>query len=175
MGKTAKAFSRMREVDLYPVLRTWLEEHGWECYAEVCAYSDPWPVDIVAQRPDNPYLLAIEMKTGFTKDLIRQGTYLSMFALYPYVAAPTKPNDTFLAEARRRGFGVLRVTDGIQVVQKPKIRFKDLWKHYWRKTLEEISVAGDIHQALLAGVPNGELGRQYREVLCQQGKEGDPL
>ena len=150
----------MRESDLYPVLRRWLERHGWSCYAEVCCFSGPWPTDVVAQRGRSLNLLAVEMKTGFTGSLLRQGSYLSMFALYPYVAAPTKPREAFLEDARRIGVGVLRIGEDVAVIQKPRISHHRLWWHFWQSALKEIGGYGEFHSRLLAGVPNGRLGEQ---------------
>lgn len=145
----------MLEAEIYPTLKAWLENHGWNCYGEVCCYSDPWPVDVVAKRPGNPYLLAVEMKTGFTKGLLKQGGYLSMFALYPYIAAPTQPRRAFLDKAYRIGVGVLRVRNGVTVILKPRVKFRDLYHFFWRGVLKEISGAGNIHATMIAGVPNG--------------------
>lgn len=56
----------MKETDLYPAIKTYLEAQGYEVKSEVCAY------DVVAVRKGEAPVI-VELKTGFTLPLLLQG------------------------------------------------------------------------------------------------------
>ena len=86
----------MKETDLYPPLRYWLEHSGYEVQAEVrhC--------DIVATRDDD--LIVIEMKTSANMTLLIQATDRQRISDSVYVAIPRPPN-----RRSRQWRGVTRV------------------------------------------------------------------
>ena len=56
----------VKETDLYPPIKAYLEKQGYEVKAEVCA------CDVVGRRGDEEPVI-VELKTGFTLPLILQG------------------------------------------------------------------------------------------------------
>ena len=105
----------MRETDLYPPVKAFLEGQGYEVKSEI------GPADVVALRGDEPPVI-VELKTGFSLALIHQGIERQAIAPHVYLAVPEvagrrgwqalKAN---LKLARRLGLGVLtvRVGDGV--------------------------------------------------------------
>ena len=97
----------MREADLYPSIKAYLEAQGYAVKGEVGA------ADVVARRGEEP-LLVVELKTGFSLALFHQAIERQGATELVYVAVP-RPGQTALkrnlALARRLGIGVLTVRD----------------------------------------------------------------
>ena len=87
-----------REEDLYPPVKAFLEEQGYEVKAEVRG------CDLVALRGDEPPVI-VELKTSFTLPLVLQG--IDRLALskdvYLAVGVPAKPAAGSLWRRERRG------------------------------------------------------------------------
>lgn len=106
--------NKPREADLYPPIKAYLEQQGYDVKGEVGA------VDVMARRGDEPPLI-VELKLGFSLTLFHQGiTRLAVTDLV-YVAVPHKSSKASqralkdnVALARRVGLGVLtvRLRDG---------------------------------------------------------------
>ena len=56
----------MREAELYPPIKAYLERQGYEVKAEIGA------CDVMARRGDEPAVV-VEMKVGFSLALVMQG------------------------------------------------------------------------------------------------------
>ena len=101
----------MKEADLYPPLKAFLEAQGYEVKAEIGA------CDIMALRAGDPPLV-VEMKLGFNLSLVLQGVARQALfdAVYLAVAAPKKGwparYKDIVALCRRLGLGLLVVTPG---------------------------------------------------------------
>lgn len=101
----------MKEADLYPDLKAFLEGQGYEVKAEIGA------CDIMAMRAGEPAVI-VEMKLSFTLGLVLQGAARqSMFDdVYLAVPAPKKGwparYKDILALCRRLGLGLLVVSIG---------------------------------------------------------------
>lgn len=70
----------IKEADLYPPLKTWLEANGYQVHAEV---ND---CDVVAQKNDE--LVVVEMKRAINLDLVLQITKRQEIAASVYAAVP---------------------------------------------------------------------------------------
>lgn len=92
-----------------PVM-SWLQQRGRIPYAEV-RHRGYW-VDIVAIGDMGEELVAVEMKTSLTKQVIRQAYMTNLFADYSYCAVLASPRTSSLAACFGQGIGVLRVQDG---------------------------------------------------------------
>lgn len=101
----------MKEADLYPDLKAFLEAQGFEVKAEIGA------CDIMAKRNDEPPVI-VEMKLSFNLALVLQGVarqtlfsdvYLAVPA--PKKAWPQRYRD-IVGLCRRLGLGLLVVTPG---------------------------------------------------------------
>ena len=97
----------MRETDLYPPIKAFLEAQGYAVKGEVEG------CDVVAIRGEEPPVI-VELKTGFTLALVVQGIARQSVSDTVYLAVPPFPrragrrNDA-LALCRRLGLGLLTV------------------------------------------------------------------
>ena len=107
----------MRETDLYPSIKSFLERQGYEVKAEVKS------CDVVARKSGAP-LLVVELKLGFTLQLIYQAVDRLAITHHVYVAI-AKPKRGLPREAvklcRRLGLGLILIgtLGGIQVLAEP--------------------------------------------------------
>lgn len=99
----------MRETDLYPPVKTFLEGQGYEVKAEI------GPADVVARRGDEDPVV-VELKTGFSLTLVHQGVARQAITDAVYIAAPRGRGRPFLAAlknmktlCRRLGLGLITV------------------------------------------------------------------
>ena len=100
----------MREYDLYPAVKAFLEAQGYTVKAEV---ED---CDVVAIRGDEPTVI-VEMKTSFSLSLVFQGIARQGLSDNVYLAVPPLParsarSRNALALCRRLGLGLLTVRPG---------------------------------------------------------------
>lgn len=101
----------MKEADLYPDLKAFLEAQGFEVKAEVGA------CDIMAVRGDEPPLI-VEMKLSFSLALVLQGVARQGLVEDVYLAVPAPKRGwparykDIIALCRRLGLGLLAVTPG---------------------------------------------------------------
>ena len=96
----------MREADLYPALKAYLQAQGYEVKAEVGA------CDIMARRGDEPPVV-VEMKRSFSLQLVMQGVARQTLVETVYLAVPAPgPRGwslryrDILALCRRLGLGL---------------------------------------------------------------------
>jgi hypothetical protein len=106
----------MREADLYPALKAYLEGQGYMVKAEIGA------CDILARRGDEPALV-VEMKTSFSLQLVMQGVARQGLFDTVYLAVPVSPAKGWAlrykditALCRRLGLGLLAVDVAAAVV-----------------------------------------------------------
>ena len=97
----------MREVDLYPPVKAFLEAQGYDVKGEVDG------CDLVAVRGDEPPVI-LELKAGFSLPLVFQGITRQGLADNVYLAVPpfsgrTARQRDALALCRRLGLGLLVV------------------------------------------------------------------
>ena len=97
----------MREADLYPPLKAYLEAQGYTVKAEIGA------CDLMARRGDEPPVI-VEMKLSFSLQLVfqgvaRQGMFDSVYLAVPSGKGWRSRYRDILALCRRLGLGVLAV------------------------------------------------------------------
>lgn len=100
----------MREADLYPPVKAFLEAQGYTVKAEVGA------ADVMACRGEEPPLI-VELKTALNLPLILQGVARQGLFDHVYLAVPQPPKWThryrdLTALLRRLGLGLLTVREG---------------------------------------------------------------
>lgn len=115
--------SRICETDLYPPVKTWLEELGYEVKSEIGA------ADVVALREGEEPLI-VEMKTTFSLTLLQQAVARQSMSDMVYVAVPRWKGKTGwrtfkgnVGLCKRLAIGVVsvRLKDGhVQVHCDPK-------------------------------------------------------
>jgi hypothetical protein len=97
----------MKEADLYPAVKAWLEGQRLKAYPEVPLQHRP--IDVVGIG--DAVTVGIEMKRHMSQKVIYQAATLSLSCDRSYVAVGSKPRS--LEQARRLGIGVLRVAKGM--------------------------------------------------------------
>lgn len=143
----------MREAELFPVVAKWVKTQGYTVLAEVKCFSGS-TIDVVGWK--NGVCVAVELKRGWTKSLACQAASATLITPWSYAAAPTRVPNGFLSLAEVAGFGVLHVTDHVEVVVKPHVRNsgRSLGRErrfsHWCCEL----VRQDVHTNLVGGVPN---------------------
>lgn len=101
----------MKEADLYPDIKAFLEGQGFEVKAEIGA------CDIMAVRGDEPAVI-VEMKLSFSLALVLQGVARQALFDDVYLAVPAPKKGwparykDIMALCRRLGLGLLAVTLG---------------------------------------------------------------
>ena len=98
----------MREADLYPPVKRFLEAQGYEAKAEI------GECDVLARRGDEPPVI-VELKTRFSLQLVLQGIDRQAMsdAVYLCVAAPKRRETAEIVKlCRRLGLGLLTVHGG---------------------------------------------------------------
>ncbi len=108
----------VKEADLYPPVKAYLQRQGYDVKGEVGA------ADVVGRRGDD--LVIVELKTGFSLALFHQGVDRLAVTDHVYLAVPaggkTKALKANVKLARRAGLGVLtvRLRDGlVEVLADP--------------------------------------------------------
>ncbi len=108
----------MRETDLYPPIKAFLESQGYEVKGEI------GPADVVALRGDDPPVI-VELKTAFSLTLVHQGIDRQAVTPHVYLAVPEVSGRRGLQAlkanlklCRRLGLGVVtvRLRDGLVTV-----------------------------------------------------------
>lgn len=107
----------MRETELYPALKSYLEGQGYEVKSEVGA------CDVVAMRGDADPLI-VEMKTALSLSLFHQAVARQAMTDAVYIAVPRGAGKRFakslkdnLALCRRLGLGLITVRMRDQLVE----------------------------------------------------------
>jgi len=101
----------VKEADLYPDLKVYLEAQGYEVKAEIGA------CDLMARRGDEPALV-VEMKLSFSLALVMQGVARQGLFDDVYLAVPVAEKGwklrykDIIALCRRLGLGLLAVKPG---------------------------------------------------------------
>ena len=99
----------MRETELYPPVKAFLEGQGYEVKAEI------GPADVVAVRGDEPPVV-VELKTGFSLAHVHQGIARQSLSDAVYLCVPRKTGRPFQSQlkamtmlCRRLGLGLITV------------------------------------------------------------------
>ena len=99
----------MRETELYPPVKAFLEGQGYEVKSEI------GPVDVLAIREGDPPVI-VELKTGFSLSLVHQAVARQAISEVVYICVPRKTGRPFLSQlksmktlCRRLGLGLITV------------------------------------------------------------------
>ncbi len=157
------AKTRIKETDLYPPLKAWLEAAGYAVYGEV------GNCDVAAKRGDE--LVLIELKTAINLDLIRQIVKRQEADASVYAAVPAPPRrDRRWRELerllKRLEAGLVLVhtgglADRVEVAFHPIEQKRTKRKHVTRSILKEI--AGRSADLNTGGCVRQKLATRYRE------------
>lgn len=119
----------MKESDLYTPVKNIFEPFGYEVYSEVEGKWFSKRADVIATKDDK--LIAIELKTSLSFQLIDQARFWIRFADFVYVAVPkskSKRSETAMECLSALGIGLIEI-DMVQY-QKELNRNRDEILHY---------------------------------------------
>ncbi len=154
------AAAAIRETDLYPPIKRYLEEQGYDVKGEVGA------VDIMAAREDDDPLI-VELKVGFSLTLFHQAITRQSVTDAVYIAVPHSSSRPFqkslknnIALCRRLGLGLItvRLKDGFvtphldpgpYVARKMKPRKTRLLREFARRVGDPNAGGSSRHKGLV--------------------------
>ena len=166
----------MKEADLYPDLKAFLQAQGYEVKAEVGA------CDIMAVRGDEPPVV-VEMKLSFSLALVLQGVARQDLFDTVYLAVPVPKKGwparykNIVALCRRLGLGLLAVVPGQGVeahLDPGSYQPRRNLTHAGRLLREFQRRVGDPNKAVTTGVKRMTFYRQDA-LRCVQALAGGPL
>jgi hypothetical protein len=151
----------MKESDLYPPVREWLQKRGYEIHVEV------FGCDLVAVK--ERMLTAVELKLGLEQHLIEQLRYRSWWAdfvigVVPMSKSVEKLRDANFRRWRYEGYGLCVVENGrVRQLVKPKPQPWD-WhrKHAYRVKMLAGRPPAQDHE--IAGLPSCPQLREQRKL-----------
>lgn len=100
----------MKETDLFPPIKKYLLKQGYEVYSEVEGKWFKKRADIIATNKNN--LIALEMKTSLSFQLIDQARFWLRFSDYVFIVIPkvkTERSYTAIETLKSLGIGMLEV------------------------------------------------------------------
>lgn len=146
----------LREVELSKPVSVWLAGRGLEVFCEVPFGASA--IDLVGASFTPFYVVAVELKTGFTGKVIHQAIQRQLTAHEVYACAPTRPGKRALKAAAEYGIGLMRVLDGQVFVHTPaqvarvRRQTRDHYLASLERMLEHFPKGGDGGKPQLAGV-----------------------
>jgi len=107
----------LKESNLFPPLKKWLNNRGYKVYSEVCiGYT---PTDVVAELDD--IQIGFEMKMNCSRHVIYQATKSKTYLNAAYVVIPTNPKKDKIELCERIGLGIIQVKgETVTEILKPK-------------------------------------------------------
>ena len=152
---------KINETDLYPAVKQWLEERGYEVYPEVHAEFYGKRADVVGIQ--GALATVVELKTSMSIDLIGQAISWLPAANYVYVAIP-KPahgiNHHAMNILRDYGVGVLVVEFFFDEIEETTYYARSYWPpKFTRKT--RVDWRQIITEAHKDNPPGGHRGGGY--------------
>lgn len=158
----------MLESELYPAVRDWLAANGYEMHVEL------FGCDIVCVKAG--LITAVEMKTAFNENLVRQLHARKKWADFIIGATPGRRDRHQRLDFRnglmqREGFGLLSVyDDGAELAIEPGRQTCCILSRQ-RYRLNVLAGRAPAMEHEVAGLPSCSqlrLQRQAREVAAQQ-------
>jgi len=128
----------MSEAVLALPVANWMESQGYTVYAEIPMMYRC--VDLIGKNDDGE-LMAVELKTSLTEKLRHQVQCLDLFAERVYCGIGTSPKQASLQWCKKRGVGILTVSNGSATEVLPSQCRIDVLPHYVKKCLEGLSDA----------------------------------
>lgn len=147
----------MKESDLYPAVRDWLEKLGLEIHVEI------FGADVIGLCRRADYIVAIELKLYNTETLYNQCSRASAWADEVWAVTPTQTKKIY--PFKTHGFGLMRWVDGkLEIVLKAE---RQPW--HWHKLrpyrLRKLRGKNPAQPFELAGLPSCRLLRCQRVAL----------
>lgn len=113
----------MKETDLFPVVKQWLEERDYDVYSEVTSLSAGGRADLVAVS--GAAVTVVEMKRSLTLDVVAQAARWTLYANYVYIAVPGSSKrrvSQYVSKLlEREGIGILEVVFSDSISRTPYV------------------------------------------------------
>ena len=132
---------KLKEKELYPPLKEWLNKQGYKAYTEVLN------MDVVAKR-DNEFI-GFELKMACSKTVIHQAYRTMTLCGRAYIVTPVKPRIGSIDECKKRGIGIMRITDSIDILLKA-----ESWEHRLIYYYFKIGDFEKMEEGQISGTPN---------------------
>lgn len=147
----------MKESDLYPSVRDWLEKLGLEVHVEV------FGVDVIGLCRRAGYIVAVEMKLCNSDTLHHQCERASSWADEVWAVIPTETKKIYPFHSR--GFGLMRWVDGeLNILIKAQ---RQPWHWHKRRPyrLKKLCGRAPAKPFEVAGLPSCPLLRCQRDAV----------
>lgn len=128
----------MKEADLYPAVKAWLEGQGLKVYPEVPLMHRPIDTIGIGEAEN----VGVEMKRHMNWKVCYQASTLALSCNRSYVAVGSKPRN--IERCEKMGVGILRVVGGVVEVLLESAHTITVNPHYWELLREKCSrLTGD--------------------------------
>jgi hypothetical protein len=117
----------MKEADLYPVVKAWLEGQGLRVYPEVPVHFRPIDVVGIGEKEN----VGVEMKRFMSQKVIYQANGLELSCSRSYIAVGSKPRS--IERPKKLGIGVLSIVGGVVTVLAESAHKTKPTEHYYEQ------------------------------------------
>lgn len=125
-----------KEIKLSDPVSDYFTDLGYDVYAEMPIPTSARCCDLIALKDE--IIIAIELKTSLSMQVIRQAYSINIYVDYAYVAIGTNPKQKSIDACKRYGIGVIKIKNGkISVIHKPE--YKKPWRPVRKMLLERLS------------------------------------
>ena len=131
----------LKEKELYPPLKEWLNNRGYKAYTEVIN------MDVVDKRGDE--YIGFELKMSCSKTVIHQAYRTKTICGKAYVVTPVMPRKEGFAQCQKYGVGIIRINGSIEILLEAQEWEHRLIEHYLKPEHWEQMTEGDV-----SGIPN---------------------
>jgi hypothetical protein len=131
----------LKERELYPPLKEWLNGQGYKAYTEILN------MDVVAKK-DNEFI-GFELKMSCSKTVIHQAYRTMTLCGKAYIVTPVIPRINSFDECKKRGIGIMRITDNIDILLEA-----GQWEHRLIYYYFKIGDFEQMQEGQISGTPN---------------------
>lgn len=111
---------QLKEYKLSDPVREYFEKQGYKVYTEIPIVGSQ--IDIIAIK--NDFIVAVELKTSLTRQLICQCIRHLNDCNIIYAAVPVNPTSKSIGRCKKYSIGIIKVSDKLEIILEAKIHFK---------------------------------------------------
>lgn len=153
----------IKETDLFPPVKEWLESQEFTVYSEVMEKSSHSRADVVGIR--GPLLVVVELKTTLSLDLIEQAVNWIGKAHYIWVATPQTKSPQRMAERILRHYGIGQVDVEYALVSYQPMKYGWVAREGYIRPKLHRRITNELRDAITEehkdGLPGGHQGGGY--------------
>lgn len=136
---------QLKEYKLSDPVREYFEKQGYDVYTEIPIAGSQ--IDIIAIK--NKFIIAVELKTSLTRQLIHQCIRHQKDCNMIYAAVPVNPSSENIRICNKCSIGIIKVTDHVEIIVEPNERFR----HSEDKHTRMLNYCDTILSGGLGGLP----------------------